>query len=229
MNIDKKNDGGTCFFSPHPDDIVMSGLFVIKEEILPRPYFLFTIFGQSEYVAFDKRRQYPKATITDVRLSEDQKFADKLVLNYLFLKEDDSLKRLGQDVPDEDFPLDTVLIKHIHNSIRDKISSLNICNFVVSYPYGRHQHYDHRIVKVIAEKVSDEYDANLYYLDDIPYSIARPEESIDVLYEKTLSDEDLNYKYQLMRIYESQMCVHYYKMVQTLNRERLFNIKRENR
>ena len=177
----KNNEGGACFFSPHPDDMAMSGLFVIREEVLPRPYYLLTVFSQSEYVAFEKRALYPKATVTDVRLRENQKFANMLGLNYLVLKEEDSLKRLGQDVPDEDFPLDTVLLRNICSSVTDVISGLNIRNFVVSYPFGRHQHYDHRMVRAAVEKVAGRFDANLYYLDDIPYSTARLEETVNSL------------------------------------------------
>ena len=96
------------------------------------------------------------------------------------------------------------------------------CICYLKLPYGKRQHYDHRMMKTIAEKVTENNNAKLYYLDDIPYSVARPEETISVLYEKILNDEDLKYKYKMMGIYESQMCAHYYYMVKTLNRERLF-------
>lgn len=38
---------GTIFIQPHSDDMVMSAYFLIKAEVLSRPYYLLTIFGQS--------------------------------------------------------------------------------------------------------------------------------------------------------------------------------------
>ena len=226
MGLKANINGGTCFLSPHSDDLVMSGFFIIKEEILPRPYYLFTVFGESEYVDVQVINNYDKKEITDIRLAEDREFAKSFDLNFLFLKEPDCLKRFNCAIFNDLFPINEILLQHIYTLILQKTISLNISNFVVPYPFGKQQHYDHRILCEIGKKLSITFGSNLFYLDDIPYSVADlSPTSIDVFFKKMINDLDIKVKYNAMEIYKSQMCNLYYERVKLLNQERLFTIK----
>ena len=227
VNVMEMN--GTCFLSPHSDDISMSGFFVIKEEILPRPYYLFTVFGESEYVDRHYKNHPIKSEITSIRLEEDLRFAKMVDLEFIFLKEPDCWKRFNRIIQESSISLDFALIERIFSLVFSQLSKLNIKNIVVPYPFGRKQHYDHRITFEVAQKLSIEANLNLYYLDDLPYSIAKMGANlIDIIYSKKMNTEDLQAKYAIMNIYKSQMCEYFYKSIKNAGGERLFKIKKAN-
>ena len=80
------------------------------------------------------------------------------------------------------------------------------------------------MVCAIAEKIVTALNVDLYFLDDIPYSI-KSLETANVVYEKNLTKKEVKYKHKIMSTYNSQMCDFFYNVTKYLNRERLFVAK----
>ncbi|MCB0537136.1 MAG: hypothetical protein KDE33_06365 [Bacteroidetes bacterium] len=224
----KNRANGTCFLSPHSDDISMSALYVILEKVLPEPYYLFTIFSSSEYVDISKVTEYLKDKITDTRLNEDRMFSKALDMTFLHLKEPDCLKRLGFVIYDSKQNISSSYVERLSNFVALKIKSYEISNIVVPYPFGEKQHYDHRITRCVAEKLSNNLEINLYYLDDIPYSVIDFCDNLEICYKKELNYSDIVHKIQFMDIYKSQMCDYFYERVKIFNKERILKNKWKN-
>jgi LmbE family N-acetylglucosaminyl deacetylase len=226
---------GTIFIQPHSDDAVMSSYFLIKAEILPRPYYLLTVFGQSNWIDPIKKQHlnYIKNNdckiITRLRKNEDKKFAELFNLFLLFNNLKDCLLRHGQVFYRANEKLDTCLIKEVLRIINNLINKYNIKNIVVPFPYGTKQHYDHRIVyesiKLLPKNI-----ASCFFVDDIPYSrIGDPEKYSLKLYSR-VKIVNLEDKFKAMKIYDSQMCRLFFRQVKKIAQqnkgyERLFIIK----
>lgn len=202
--------GGTIFIQSHSDDIVMSSYFLIKAEILPKPYFLLTVFGRSNWLDPIKRKgnNYAQinsiAEITCLRKKEDEKFAKSLNLKLLFLNLEDCLLRNGKVFYDRKKTLDRNLIKIVNKTLFLLLRKYKVKNIVVPFPSGKQQHYDHRIVcEAIKSMPVNLY--NRFFVDDIPYSrIANPHKYNLNLIAKQRGD--INDKFKAMSIYDSQMC-----------------------
>ncbi len=216
------NNGGTCFLSPHPDDTVMSGLFVIKDHVLPKPYFLFTIFGDSDSAPYVNRALYPNEPASVVRYNEDLAFSKELGMEYLALMEPCCKKKLGHVIFDPLQPLEEALVGALLDKIYNTIKVLDIQNIVVQNPFGEKQHYDHRVVKAVGEKLAARHGYKVFLLDDIPYSRTVLTDSHSLIYEKTIMGKSLEYKHAIMNIYECQMMDTFHNFIDANNIERLF-------
>lgn len=213
---------GTCFISPHSDDTCMSATFILKESILPKPYFLLTVFTNTTYVDILNKDKYAKKDIMQIRKVEDKKFAEIFNMKYLYLNEHDCLKRYGEVIFNPMAEIPKLLEKSIYKKILNKIKKYNISNIVVPYPSGERQHFDHRIAKNICKKISLKFAYNLFYTDDLPYSLLTNLNNKKIVYRKTINKNDLKYKYEIMKIYKSQMCKYYYDSIKRNNAERIF-------
>lgn len=220
--------GGTIFIQPHSDDMVMSSYFLIKAEILPRPYYLLTMFGQSSWIDPIKRKKYKKfdvPEVTSIRRIEDERLAKLFGLKLLFWGLADCLLREGRVYYSQDSKLDLKLLREARMMLTKLLKERKIRNIVAPFPAGRRQHYDHRLVCEVVKSLSVNL-YNIFFADDIPYSrISQPNKCGLHLHSKTSGD--LKDKFKAMKIYDSQMSQLFFKQVRKLSRqnhghERLF-------
>lgn len=223
---------GTIFIQPHSDDMVMSSCFLMKEEVLPRPYYLLTVFGQSNWIDPIKKRgpkyvqKIDEATITRLRKKEDEKFAKSLGLTLLFFDLKDCLLRSREVYYQPNKKLETKLVKKVRIIIRDSINRYKAENIVAPFPFGRKQHYDHQIV-CEAVKLLSATSCNQFFVDDIPYSRITNYNKFSLhLFVQTKVD-DINEKFRSMEVYDSQMCKLFFDQVEKITKqnqkhERLF-------
>lgn len=229
MNKNEIQAVGTCFLSPHSDDIVMSSFAVLHSKLLPEPYTLLTIFSDSNYVEPTKANKYKLSDITNIRITEDKEFAALMSMKYSYFSKKDCLKRLNKVIFKPNSIYDKALFNELYNNIVCFLFSNQILNIVVHKPNGEKQHIDHQMIWSIANEIYNKYqNFSLYYVDDIPYSIIdEKSELFEIIY---LSDTILKKKHNAMDIYSSQMCSHYHEQVDCYlknnnGHERLFKRK----
>ncbi len=224
---------GTIFIQPHSDDMVMSSYFLIKAEILPRPYYLLTMFGQSSWIDPIKRKKYKKfdvPEVTSIRRIEDERLAKLFGLELLFCDLADCLLREGRVYYRQDSKLDLRLLREVRMMLIKLLKERKIRNIVAPFPAGRWQHYDHRLV-CEAVKFLSVNSYNIFFADDIPYSrISQPNKHGLHLFSKTGGDP--KDKFKAMKIYDSQMCQLFFKQARKLSRqnhghERLFALTKQ--
>jgi len=144
-NILHTTPKGTIFIQPHSDDMVMSSYFLMKKEILPRPYYLLTVFGQSNWIDPIKKRSRLYAQkidgteVTRLRKTEDEKFAKSLNLILLFFNLGDCLLRNKKVYYQMNKKLDMDLVKEVKAVIYASIKKYKAENIVVPFPFGRRQ------------------------------------------------------------------------------------------
>lgn len=223
---------GTIFIQPHSDDMVMSSCFLIRGKILPRPYYLLTVFGQSNWIDPIKKRsrrytqKIDEAEVTRLRKNEDEKFAKSLGLTLLFSDLKDCLLRNGKVYYQPNKKLETKLVKKVRTIIHDSIKRYKVENIVVPFPSGRKQHYDHRIVRE-AVKLLPHTLCRQFFVDDIPYSRITNHNKFSLhLFTQTKVD-GINKKFRSMKVYDSQMCKLFFDQVKKITKqnqkhERLF-------
>lgn len=209
----------------------MSSYFLIKEEILPRPYYLITIFGKSNWIHPHKKKEYLNdrykyKTVTYIRKTEDENFAELLNLKLIFFNLEDCLLRNGEVFYKPNKKLDTDLVNKVKIIIDTSIKKCKVRNIVVPFPSGLKQHYDHRIVYEALMLLTTK-SCNRFFVDDIPYSrVVNPDKYNLRLFAK-LKITNLYEKFQAMKIYNSQMCKLFFDQVQKITMqnkkyERLF-------
>ncbi len=223
MNTLNKQKFRTCFLSPHSDDTFLEAYYIIKERVLPEPYLLCTVFSESNYVDVSKKKLYSGVDITKIRKKEDLLFANEFQMQYTTMNEPDCLLRHGTVFFDER-PLDSKLLDKLYNQLFALITNLQIEFVVAPSPYGIKQHYDHRVLREIANSLEQLKGVSLLWTDDTPYS-TMPNNIIKELFlGKTLTPKEIQQKSsKLDEIYPSQTC-NYYKEAIKNNNERLFRL-----
>lgn len=196
----------------------MSSFQIIKNEILPKPIHMVTIFSVSEYILTPNDIHLTQKDITNIRLNEDIEFCRKYGISYHYFKFPDAGIRLGRAICDACYPLDNKLIFDVRKQLSQLIYILKPKIIVCQYPYGHKQHIDHRTVfhalsDIVRSKIIREI--NVYFLDDIPYSRI-PLDTVliwnNIYYvPKVFVVENVEEKYSAMNIYKSQMCEEYFK------------------
>lgn len=210
-----------CFLSPHSDDTFLELFYAISHRVLPGEYFFCTIFSKSIYVDISQKEQHPQDCITNLRLGEDASFARKYGLKHLFLDEPDCLLRYGE-VFFEDCLLSESLIKDISTKLITKLDEYDIDCLVAPFPYGRKQHYDHRILREVAKRVASEKSICMLWTNDIPYSSVPDSVVKRVLWEKKLTkDQSFQKGLELDILYPSQTCKYYKDAIPNIS-ENLF-------
>lgn len=225
---------GTVFIQPHSDDTVMSSYFLIKVAALPKPYYLCTMFGRSNWIdPIQRKKKYKQddtSQVTRIRKTEDQKFADLLGLKLLFLNLEDCLLRNGEAFYAPAKKLDQHLLKQVRARIITLTDKYKIKNIVAPFPFGIRQHYDHRIV-CEAVKFMPNNLYNRFFVDDIPYSrIANYRKYNLHLFTKTKGN--ISDKFKTMKVYDSQMCKLFFNNVRRISEqnhgyERLFSLTKQ--
>lgn len=213
----------TCFLSPHSDDTFLELYFAIANRILPGEYVLCTVFSKSNYVDISKKVFYPENTISDIRIAEDFTMARELGMNYFTLNEPDCLMRYGTVFFDNCL-LDEELIVRISERLRVLVREQGIDCIIAPLPYGKKQHYDHRILCEAAKRVAKDERIDLLWTNDIPYS-SIPNEIIKKCIWSTIEIEQdvLEKVSKLDFFYPSQTC-EYYKDAIRNKEEKLFLI-----
>jgi len=215
---------GTIFIQPHSDDMVMSSYFLIKTEVFPQPYYLLTIFGQSNWVDPIKRKlpMYrmikDKTSITQLRKREDSEFASLCGFKLLFFNLEDCLLRNGRVFYHPDKKLDENLIKKTREIIVNSVKKLKANNVVLPFPCGKKQHYDHRIIKEAAMGLPLKL-CTKYFVDDFPYSRINRSQKYNLFLFKKVKVKDLKEKLCAMKIYDSQMCSFYKNQIIKLTKQ----------
>lgn len=223
---------GTIFIQPHSDDMVMSSCFLIKKEVLPRPYYLLTVFGQSNWIDPIKKRgrryiqKIDGTTITRLRKNEDEKFVKSLGLTLLFFDLKDCLLRNGEVYYQPNKKLEIKLVKKVKTIIHDSIKEYKVENIVVPFPSGRKQHYDHRIVRE-AVKLLPATLCSQFFVDDVPYSRIMKHNKFSLHIFAQIKVDGVNEKFRSMKVYDSQMCKLFFDQVEKITKqnqkhERLF-------
>jgi hypothetical protein len=231
-SISHTTSKGTIFIQPHSDDMVMSSYFLMRKEILPQPYYLLTVFGQSNWIDPIKKRgrRYTQkidgVEVTHLRKNEDEKFAESLGLTLLFSDLKDCLLRNREVYFQPNKKLETKLVKQVRTIIHDSIKRYKVENMVAPFPSGRKQHYDHRIVREAVKSLPGTL-CGRFFVDDIPYSrITNPNKFRLHLFAQTKVD-GINEKFCSMKVYDSQMCKLFFDQVEKITKqnqrhERLF-------
>lgn len=215
---------GTIFIQPHSDDAVMSSYFLIKTEVLPKPYYLLTVFGQSNWIDPIKKRgrRYTQSkdqiAVTRIRKTEDKKFTKSLGLTLLFFNLEDCLLRNGEVFYQPNKKLNTDLVKKVGAIIDASIKKYKAKNIVVPFPSNTKQHYDHRIVRE-AIKSLPATSCNRFFVDDIPYGRITNHSKYNLHLFTRLKIDDIYDKFRAMKIYDSQMRRLYLKQVQKIARQ----------
>lgn len=221
---------GTIFVQPHSDDAVMSSYFLIKAEILPRPYFLLTVFGQSNWLdPIQNKKNYTQINgvteITRLRKMEDKKFAKPFNLKLIFLNLEDCLLRNGKVFYNPKKELDRSLLGVVSKTLSSLLEKYKAKNIVAPFPSGKRQHYDHRIVcEAIKSLLDNTY--GRFFVDDIPYSRIA---NFNRYHLRLFASQkgNLNDKFRAMDIYHSQMCTLFFDQTRKIFKqnqgyERLF-------
>ena len=215
---------GTIFIQPHSDDIVMSSYSLIKAEVLPRPYYLLTVFGQSNWIDPIKRggRHYTQnknqVTITRLRKTEDRRFAKSFSLTLLFFNLEDCLLRNGEVFYQPNKKLDADLVKKVSAIINISIKKYKAQNVVTSFPSGVEQHYDHRIVREAVKSLPATL-CNRFFVDDIPYSRITNQSKYNLSLFARSKIDDINAKFRAMKVYDSQICRLFLNQVQKIAKQ----------
>lgn len=215
---------GTIFIQPHSDDTVMSSYFLIKAEILPRPYYLLTVFGQSNWVDPIKKRsrRYTQSkdriAVTHIRKTEDKEFTKSLGLTLLFFNLEDCLLRNGEVFYQPNKKLDVDLVKKVGAIIDASIKKYKAENIVAPFPSNTKQHYDHRIVRE-AIKSLPATSCNRFFVDDIPYGRIINHNKYNLHSFTGSKIDDIRDKFRAMKIYDSQVCRLFLSRVQKIARQ----------
>src|SRR3989344_1319856 len=202
---------GAIFIQPHSDDTVMSSYFLIKTEILPRPYYLLTVFGQSNWIDPIKRRGYRytqnknQTAITHLRKNEDRRFAKSLGFTLVFYNLKDCLLRNKEVFFQPNKKLDADLVTRVNKIINASIRKYKAQNMIAPFPFGVKQHYDHRVVREAVRSLPATL-CNLFFVDDIPYSRIRNQKKNGLSLFARLRVVDADGKVRAMKMYNSQMC-----------------------
>lgn len=209
--------GGTLFIQPHSDDMVMSSYFIIKSGVLPKPYYIVTVFSKSNWTVpvNRKRLKLPQTVrgVTRIRSNEDKTFAKKIGARCVFLGFADCLLRTGKIFSKPDVTLDVKLVNDVSHAISNIIQESHIQVMVAHYPCGPKQHFDHRIVQ--RALMSMNTPTKLYFVDDIPYS------RVNVMHNLKISEiikiDGIRKKFKSMNIYKSQMCPSFFERVKKIS------------
>ncbi|MFH1192804.1 MAG: PIG-L family deacetylase [Candidatus Jorgensenbacteria bacterium] len=210
--------GGTLFVQPHSDDIVMSSYFLIKAEVLPRPYYLLTIFSKSNWIDPIKKEKrhlnYTETTITQLRKGEDRRFAKLLRLSPYFFDFGDCLLRNKKTYFCPHDKLEKNLVDEISRSIIVFIKAHHVQSVVVHFPSGSRQHLDHRIVYRASKDIKPP--TQLYFVDDFPYSRVSNLGSWNLRIFKRVKIKDIQEKFRAMELYDSQTCKSFFNGIQKI-------------
>jgi LmbE family N-acetylglucosaminyl deacetylase len=227
---------GTLFIQPHSDDMVMSSYFLIRSNILPKPYYCLTVFTRSNWIETTKRKKFAHikgvTAITNLRKSEDKKFAKQFDLIPLFLNFKACFLRAGKTFFSPQKNLDISLLKLISTSIKYLIRQHKIANIVLPFPFGRDQHYDHRMVCEAVKKYMPNY-CNVYFVDDLPYGRIMNASKYNLRIFAKIKINDMHKKFRAMKIYDSQMCNSFFNQISKITKqnkgyERVFILNNEN-
>lgn len=217
---------------PHSDDIVMSSYFLIKAEVLPRPYHLLTVFSKSNWLDPVRRKKLylddTKTAITRLRRGEDRQFAKSLRLTPHFFDFKDCLLRNGRTYLHPHDRLEKNLVDEISKSIATFIEMHRVQNVVIHFPSGPRQHLDHRIAYRASKDIK--LPIQLYFVDDFLYSRVSSLKSRNLRVFKRVRIKNIREKFRAMKLYDSQMCDSFFNEVQKITSqnkgfERLLVIK----
>ena len=221
MNTINQSQLRTCFLSPHSDDTFLEAYYIIKECVLPGPYLLCTVFSESNYVDITKKKLYVGTDISKIRKDEDLLFANEFNMQYMTLNEPDCLLRYGTVYFDE-HPLENILLDKLYNQLSTCIEEHKIEYIIAPFPFGNKRHYDHRVLCEVAKRLEQNEGITLWWTDDSPYSQTPSDMIKRIIWRKTLTQEEIQYKSsQLDETYPSQTC-DYYKVAIKKYDERLF-------
>ncbi len=224
---------GTLFVQPHSDDMVMSSYFLIKTQILPRPYYLLTIFSKSSWLDPIRRKRFCLAnserSVTRLRIAEDEEFARLFQLTPYFFGFKDCLLRNGKTYFRPQTGIERNLINKVSNSITAFIKKHNIQNIVIHFQSGTRRHQDHYIVHQAVELIK--LPIRVYFVDDIPYSRVLNLKKHNLKIFKRVKIKNIQEKFRAMGLYKSQMCDLFFNRVQKITEqnqgyERIFTLKK---
>ena len=211
-----------CFLSPHSDDTFLELYHAISNRVLQGEYYLCTVFADSNYVDCSQTDVYKDDDISEMRKNEDAVFAKKMGMHYFFLKEPDCLLRFGDVYFDECHHISKEIITSISEKLTACLEERNIDCIIAPFPYGRKQHYDHRLLCEIAQNIAKCKQITLLWTNDIPYSSVPLDKVKRCLWHKKLTREQVLDKVSnLDQIYPSQTC-DYYKNAICDNNESIF-------
>lgn len=220
---------GTVFLQPHSDDVVMSSFYHIKTGYFKKPYYVVTVFSESDWIdpvqkifLSKKLKKFTQDIVTKIRLKEDRKFAQKMFMSFSSLGIPDSKLRYSKAIFDADYKINEIEYVGIEKQVFDLLDKLKPETLVFPEPEGLRQHLDHRIIYRIGLNSSV---SNKYVTDDLPYStVTNDYEEIHQIKVNNLLD-----KFEALNIYKSQINSYFFEDLIRLNKanggyERIFKI-----
>lgn len=152
---------GTLLLSPHADDAAFSLGGAIAAGLLPRPITLLTVFGRSTF----SQATGPNGDVDAVtcqRRAEDEAYARRHGLQWIWLEHDDAVVRLGWDAifrGDAPRPACT-------HAISEAVCGVGAA--LVLAPLGLGNHVDHGLLRDLA--VAMPRTGRLAFYEDLPYA-----------------------------------------------------------
>lgn len=221
MNKHRFSRKGTLFLSPHSDDMAMSAYHILKKGLLPKPYYIATVFSYSNYSKFKDVNDPDKMTF--IRIKEDVGFCNIVGAKLYTLNIPDCEMRHGDAIFDSNWPLEKEndIIRNIQTQLNNIVKKTGCKVLASPWPCGNYQHLDHRLVYYSVANFALNTKLKLVLLDDQPYS-RRPMKTIElepyarVEYRPfllVLDPEEISLKHIAMSIYKSQMCNFYHKAI----------------
>lgn len=152
---------GTLLLSPHADDAAFSLGGAIAAGLLPRPITLLTVFGRSTFSQATGPHGDVDA-VTQQRRAEDEAYARRHGLQWIWLEHDDAVVRLGWDAI---FRGDAPRPDHTHAIIA---AAREVGAALVLAPLGLGNHVDHRLLRDLAIEMT--HTEGLAFYEDLPYA-----------------------------------------------------------
>lgn len=212
--ISPESRGGTCFVSPHSDDLpALAAFMLVYLGCVPKPFHLACVFTNTRHCHASFRP--PRGSdVTRVREAEDMRFCSEFDLLYHGLGFNDYPLRVGRS---EDRPSHVLLASRVMRRLYKLLKLLQPSYVCVPLPYGSNKHVDHQIAcqAVIGAATAFE-DLVIMFTDDIPYSRRRLTEVFThsgMLYTPRLvplSPEDERRKLKALSHYRSQYPARYH-------------------
>ncbi len=176
---------GTLLLSPHADDAAFSLGGAIAAGLLPRPITLLTVFGRSTF-SHGTGPNGDVDAVTRQRRAEDEAYARRRGLQWIWLEHEDAVVRLGWDAI---FRGDAPRPDCTHAIIA---AARDVGAALVLAPLGLGNHVDHCLLRDLAVEMTN--DGDLAFYEDLPYAATLAPNRIAThvqAFEKTLQPTEL--------------------------------------
>lgn len=206
----KKKEGSLVIIT-HSDDAAIALGHILSKRYLPGPLDVSTVVSFSFHFEESLLPQPSMSTVPEMRLSEDRCFCKRIGASFYPLGFWDNFGLCKKN--------ETLSVEAIEDCILVLIEKLQKAVVVCAYPNGiTHPHHD-LVFRATTSAIGKMKETALFFVDDLPYSRIPVGEKVfcngieytPVIIE--LSEEELDIKFELMKIYKSQLKRSYFETV----------------